>query len=86
MGLTVFFGAAGLVCTAVILATQADSVSPFLALPVAALAAAFVPSRAICISAAAAMCLWCAVAAASVGMFLAPCAAAMVVAARRRTA
>ena len=83
MGLTVFFGIVGLACTAVIVATQADSVSPLLALPVVALAAIFVPSRAVRVAAAVVMCAWCAVAAASVGMFLAPCAAAMVVAAWR---
>jgi hypothetical protein len=86
MALTVFFGAAGLVCTVVILATQTDSVSPLLVLPVAALIAAFVPSRQARFAAAAAMCVWCALAAASVGMFLAPCAAAMIVAARRQPA
>ena len=84
MGLTLFLGVAGLACTAVIVATQADSFSPLLLLPFAALAAAFVPSRGVRIAAAAAMCAWCVLAAASVGMFLVPCAVAMVIAARRR--
>ena len=86
MGLTLFFGVAGLACTAVIVATQADSVSPLLALPVVALAAMFVRARAVRVAAAVVMCAWCAVAAASVGIFLAPCAATMVVAARRQLA
>jgi hypothetical protein len=80
--LTLALGVFGLACTAVIVATQADSISPLLALPVAALAAAAVAPR----FAAVAMCVWCCLAAASVGIFLAPCAASMVVAARRRPA
>jgi len=83
MGLTLFFGVAGLACTAVIVATQADSFSPLLVLPFAALAAAVVPSRAVRIAGAVVMCVWCVLAAASVGMFLVPCAVAMLIAARR---
>ncbi len=78
--LTLFFGAFGLASTAAIVVTQADSISPFLALPVGALAAAAAAPR----LAAVAMCVWCCLAAASVGIFMAPCAAAMVVAARSK--
>jgi hypothetical protein len=78
--LTLFFGVFGLACTATILVTQADSVSPLLAIPVVALAAFAVVPR----LAAGAMCVWCCLAAASVGMFMAPCAALMVAGARRR--
>jgi hypothetical protein len=81
--LTLVFGLFGLVCTAVIVVAQADSVSPLLVLPVVALAAALVPSRPMRVAAAGAMCGWCCLAAASVGMFLAPCAAGMIAAARR---
>jgi hypothetical protein len=80
---TLFFGLFGLACTAAVVAAQADSVSPFLALPVVALTAALLPSRAVRAVAALAMCLWCCLAAASVGILLAPCAAGMVAAARR---
>jgi hypothetical protein len=80
--LTLALGVFGLACTAAIVVTQAGSISPFLALPVGALAAAAVAPRV----AAVAMCVWCCLAAASVGIFLAPCAAAMIVAARRRPA
>jgi len=78
---TLALGVFGLACSAVIVVMQADSVSPFFALPVAALVlAAFgVAPR----SAAVAMCAWCCLAAASVGMFMVPCAAAMVAGARR---
>ena len=79
MGLTLFLGVAGLAATATVLVTQADSPSPLVALPAVALAVAVVAPRV----GAAAMCIWCCLAAASVGMFLAPCAAAMVVDARR---
>jgi hypothetical protein len=60
---TLALGVFGLACTAVVVVTQADSVSPFLALPVASLAAFGVAPR----SAAVAMCAWCCLAAASVG-------------------
>ncbi|MFL5946283.1 MAG: hypothetical protein ACJ74C_12750 [Gaiellaceae bacterium] len=80
--LTLALGILGLACTAIVLVSQADSVSPFLALPIGALAAASVAPRVGAI----AMCLWCCLAAASVGVFLAPCAAAMIVGARRDTA
>ena len=76
---TLALGVFGLACTAVIVATQANSVSPLLALPVASLTAFAVAPR----SAAVAMCVWCCLAAASVGMFMVPCAAAMVAGARR---
>ena len=77
--LTLALGLFGLACTGAILVTQADSVSPLFAVPVVALAASVVAPR----LAAVAMCAWCCLAAASVGLFLAPCAAAMVVTARR---
>ena len=78
-------GAFGIGCTAVVVAAQADLSSlnwPLLALPVAALAAVLAPSVGVRRVAATGMCVWCCLAAASVGIFLAPCAAAMIVAAR----
>jgi hypothetical protein len=51
---------------------------------VAALAAELVPSLAARRVAALAMCAWCFIAAASVGLFLVPCAVALVLAARSR--
>jgi hypothetical protein len=75
--LTPAFGVFGLACTAVIIATQADSFSPLLALPVAALGVATVAPRVGAI----AMCAWCCIS--SLGLFMAPCAAAMVASARR---
>jgi hypothetical protein len=77
--LTLALGLLGLTCTGAIVVTQADSVSPLLAVPVVALAGSAVAPR----LGAVAMCAWCCLAAASVGMFLAPCAAAMIVRARR---
>jgi hypothetical protein len=74
---TLAFGVFGLACSAVIVAAQADSFSPLLALPVAALAGATVAPR----FAAVAMCAWCCLS--SLGLFMAPCAAAMVAGARR---
>jgi hypothetical protein len=74
---TLALGVFGLACTAVIVVTQADSVSPFLALPVSALAGATLAPR----FAAVAMCAWCCLC--SLGLFMAPCAAAMLASARR---
>jgi hypothetical protein len=76
--LTLAWGGFGLACTAVIVVTQADSVSPLMALPIVALGLAAVTPR----IGAAAMCVWCCVS--SLGLFMAPCAAGLLVAARRR--
>jgi hypothetical protein len=74
--LTVFFGVYGLACTAVLVATTGGSVSPLLAIPVVALAAAAVAPR----LAASAMCAWCCLS--FLGLFMAPCAAGLIAAAR----
>jgi len=75
----VALGVLGLACTATIVVSQADSISPLLGIPVVALAAATVTPRLAAIT----MCAWCCLAAASVGIFLVPCAAVMVAGARR---
>ncbi len=78
-------GALGAVCAGFIVAAQEQPSSlnwPFLAVPFVAVPAALAGSRAVRGAAAAVMCGWCWLGAASLGLFFAPCAAAMIVAAR----
>jgi hypothetical protein len=78
--------ALGATCAGVLIAAQEQPPSPnwpLLAVPLVALVAAFAGSKAIRGTGAAVMCGWCCLAAASLGLFFAPCAAAMISAARK---
>jgi len=76
-------GALGALCAGFLIAAQEQPSSlnwPLLAVPLVALLAVFAGSKAIRGTAAAVMCGWCCLG--SLGLFFAPCAAAMIAAAR----
>jgi FtsH-binding integral membrane protein len=76
-------GALGALCAGVLIAAQEQPSSlnwPLLAVPLVALLAVFAGSKAIRGTGAAVMCGWCCLG--SLGLFLSPCAVAMIAAAR----
>ena len=76
-------GALGVICAGFLIAAQEQPSSlnwPLLAVPLVALLAVFSGSKAIRGTGAAVMCGWCCLG--SLGLFFAPCAAAMIAAAR----
>jgi hypothetical protein len=76
-------GALGVVCAGFIIAAQADAAPlnwPLLAVPLVAVPGALAGSKVIRGGAAVVMCGWCCLG--SIGLFFAPCAAAMISAAR----
>jgi len=77
----------GAVCVGVVIAAQSDPLSvnrplilvPAIVVPLPLL----VPGRGARVGAAAVMAIWCALAAASIGMFFVPCLLLMIIAAKR---
>jgi hypothetical protein len=86
----VFAGVLGAVCAGVVIAAQADPWSvnwPLILVPAAvAPLPLLVPGRAVRVSAAVVMGIWCWLASASIGMFFVPCLLLMILAAKRENA
>ena len=85
-----FAGVLGAVCVGVVIAAQADPSSlnwPLILVPAAVVPLPlFAPGRAVRVGAAAVMVIWCALCAASIGMFFVPCLLLMIIAAKREQA
>jgi hypothetical protein len=81
-----FAGMLGALCTGVVIASQADPSSlnwPLILVPaVVAPLPLLVAGRAVRVGAAAVMVLWCALCAASIGVFFVPCLFLMIISAR----
>jgi hypothetical protein len=82
-----FAGVLGAACTGVLIAAQADPSSlnwPLILVPAVAVPLPLlVAGRAVRTGAAAVMVIWCALCAASIGMFFVPCLLLMIIAAKR---
>ena len=82
-----FAGVLGAACTGVVIAAQADPSSlnwPLILVPAVAVPLPLlVAGRAVRVGTAAVMVIWCALCAASIGMFFVPCLLLMIIAARR---
>jgi hypothetical protein len=82
-----FAGVLGAACVGVVIAAQADPSSlnwPLILVPAAVVPLPlFAPGRAVRVGAAAVMVIWCALCAASIGMFFVPCLLLMIIAAKR---
>jgi hypothetical protein len=80
----------GAVCVGVVIAAQADPSSlnwPLILVPAAVVPLPLlVPSRAVRVGAAVVMVSWCALCAASIGMFFLPCLLLLIIAAKREQA
>ena len=85
-----FAGVLGAACVGVVIAAQADPSSlnwPLILVPAAVVPLPlFAPGRAVRVGAAAVMVIWCALCAASIGMFFVPCLLLMIMAAKREQA
>ena len=85
-----FAGVFGAACVGVVIAAQADPSSlnwPLILVPAAVVPLPlFAPGRAVRVGAAAVMVIWCALCAASIGMFFVPCLLLMIIAAKREQA
>jgi hypothetical protein len=81
-----FAGVLGAACTGVVIASQADPSSlnwPLILVPAAVVPLPLlVPGRSVRVGAAAVMGVWCALCAASIGMFFVPCLFLMIIAAK----
>jgi len=82
-----FAGLFGALCTGVVIAAQVDPSSlnwPLILVPAVAVPLPLlVAGRAVRVGAAAVMVIWCALCAASIGMFFVPCLLLMIIAAKR---
>jgi hypothetical protein len=82
-----FAGLLGAACTGLVIAAQTDPSSlnwPLILVPAAVVPLPLlVPGRAVRVGAAAVTGVWCALSAASIGMFFVPCLFLMIIAARR---
>jgi hypothetical protein len=85
-----FAGVLGAACVGVVIAAQADPSSlnwPLILVPAAVVPLPLlVPGRAVRVGAAVVIGIWCALCAASIGMFFVPCLLLMIIAAKREQA
>jgi hypothetical protein len=85
-----FAGVVGALCTGIVIAAQSDPSSlnwPLILVPAAVVPVPLVvPGRAVRVSAAAAMGIWCVICGSSIGWFFVPCLVLMIVAAKREEA